>query len=213
MNARQWLWLAGALAFAGRLAAEDTEVWWTARQRQAWNRSDTLEVFETAKYRDSGSQLSEYFVEGGPVLGLGGGWQVAPWMHVGEVRSDAGWSYELEPSVNTLHRWAGRWVSIATRMRVEYHERGDSRNGWKIRGRLTLAPGATWRAAVKPYLSEEVFDNFRVHRMDQNRLFGGAVFPLGREWSGDVYCGWRSDLTAGRWVHRRIVGLRAGWAF
>lgn len=202
------------LAVTAAFGADEEELWVQASQQAELRPGLPLSLTESARFRGDGTGLYHWYGEGGVTLKLAAGWSLQPAVRIARLKSTSGrWSSELRGALAVGRKLSLGPLDVAIRGRVEYRDYSARADGWWLRGRLVVAPGAGWKKSWKPYASEEVFHEFDSGRLRQNRFFLGATCPLGRGVSGNVFTGWRSSERAGRWTHQRILGLKADWKF
>ena len=145
--------------------------------------------------------------------------QVRPWLSLGtnyelsyNNLDEQGWifyhCYRLRATFSTR---LCRWLDVSLR---EKYEHTLARGGFRemlLRQRLRLACPSL-RGGVEPYVSVETFNSLFVgdgFRLARTRYRGGAAFPLGEGWTGDVFYLYQDAPAKGT----HVLGLAGTYRF
>ena len=145
--------------------------------------------------------------------------QVLPWLSLGtnyefsyNNLDEDGWMachcYRLRAVLSTR---LGRWLDVSLR---EKYEHSLGQHGFRemlLRQRLRVGCPLP-RGGVEPYVSVETFNSLFVgdgFRLARTRYRGGAAFPLGLGWTGDLFYLYQDSRTKGT----HVIGLAGTYRF
>ena len=123
------------------------------------------------------------------------------------------WSEEhrLEQILTLKGAWLGFKGSVGTR--VEYRSiDGDEK--WRWREKVTISrPIVLGHLKLAPYLSEELFFDFKTDEYNQNRAVLGVAKKLSSSVEVDLYYMYRADLKSSGWSGVNVLGTSMTIAF
>ena len=200
----------------GRAAAQqqDLATWATVEMVYDWERAG-LELDGLLEWRTKDRVRRTDCA----VLYLAVNRQVLPWLSLGtnyefsyNNLDEDGWMachcYRLRAVLSTR---LGRWLDVSLR---EKYEHSLGQHGFRemlLRQRLRVGCPLP-RGGVEPYVSVETFNSLFVgdgFRLARTRYRGGAAFPLGLGWTGDLFYLYQDSRTKGT----HVIGLAGTYRF
>lgn len=200
----------------GRAAAQqqDLATWATVEMVYDWERAG-LELDGLLEWRTKDRVRRTDCA----VLYLAVNRQVLPWLSLGtnyefsyNNLDEDGWMachcYRLRAVLSTR---LGRWLDVSLR---EKYEHSLGQHGFRemlLRQRLRVGCPLP-RSGVEPYVSVETFNSLFVgdgFRLARTRYRGGAAFPLGLGWTGDLFYLYQDSRTKGT----HVIGLAGTYRF
>ena len=200
----------------GRAAAQqqDLATWATVEVIHDWKRAG-LELDGLLEWRTKDRVRRTDCA----VLYLAVNRQVLPWLSLGtnyefsyNNLDEDGWMachcYRLRAVLSTR---LGRWLDVSLR---EKYEHSLGQHGFRemlLRQRLRVSCPLP-RGGVEPYVSVETFNSLFVgdgFRLARTRYRGGAAFPLGLGWTGDLFYLYQDSRTKGT----HVIGLAGTYRF
>lgn len=200
----------------GRAAAQqqDLATWATVEVIHDWKRAG-LELDGLLEWRTKDRVRRTDCA----VLYLAVNRQVLPWLSLGtnyefsyNNLDEDGWMachcYRLRAVLSTR---LGRWLDVSLR---EKYEHSLGQHGFRemlLRQRLRVGCPLP-RGGVEPYVSVETFNSLFVgdgFRLARTRYRGGAAFPLGLGWTGDLFYLYQDSRTKGT----HVIGLAGTYRF
>ncbi len=124
-----------------------------------------------------------------------------------EEKNIAGrWVPENRLELQTTCKW-GLWdLKWSDRNRFEYRS-VDDKEKWRYRNALKIAkPVKVWGSEFSPYVSDEIFYDFKKDELNQNRVSVGVTKKLIENVTLDVYYMVKSDKTGRDWNETQILG-------
>lgn len=216
MNSRLWRLLitAAVLAFAlTARASDDWQYWNLVTLKHEFNDTVALDIGSVQKSRDD---MSDFFLYSAFIIptvklaenvSLGAGY----WLE----RKEAGDSWTSENRLLfpltigwTVNPWQFQW-----RNQLEYRDLEDDQDRWRIRERILLKrPVQIGELTVTPFFSEEMFYDFTVEQMNQNRVAVGLSAPWRKHMTLSIYYMNKADRN-GDWFIANIVGTEVAFKF
>ena len=200
----------------GRAAAQqqDLATWATVEMVYDWERAG-LELDGLLEWRTNDRVRRTDFA----VLYLAVNRQVLPWLSLGtnyefsyNNLDEDGWMachcYRLRAVLSTR-----LWRRLDVSLREKY-EHSLGQHGFRemlLRQRLRVGCPLP-RGGVEPYVSVETFNSLFVgdgFRLARTRYRGGAAFPLGLGWTGDLFYLYQDSRTKGT----HVLGLAGTYRF
>ncbi len=200
----------------GRAAAQqqDLATWATVEMVYDWERAG-LELDGLLEWRTKDRVRRTDCA----VLYLAVNRQVLPWLSLGanyefsyNNLDEDGWMachcYRLRATLST-RLW--RWLDVSLREKYEHSLGQHGYRDMVLRQRLRLGHTLP-RSGVEPYVSVETFNSLFVgdgFRLARTRYRGGAAFPLGLGWTGDLFYLYQDSRTKGT----HVLGLAGTYRF
>ena len=110
-------------------------------------------------------------------------------------------------------KWQWNEFSFKLRNRLEYRNI-DGHESWRIREKIKVKRAFCFDGFyVTPYISEEIFYDFRVGDFNQNRVSIGLSTKIISSLEMSVYYLFKSNKKIGRWAHANILGTEFVFVF
>lgn len=213
LNRVVWVLIVFAAAWPNAVWAETNhELWVYISAQTELDTNWTGAVGVGARHSDALGGLSDRFVEAQAARKLSPSWEIVPSFRFNKARTNSGLKRsELQPGLSAV--WKGtvdKW-NLRTRMRVEYRDFDLPGDTWRFRFQLRFDPPMLEGSRWKPYMSNETFHDSGDNFIDENRLFVGTHWTYDKNWSADLFLGWRHRPNATALANSIIggVGLRA----
>lgn len=199
---------------APALATDDWNYWGSVqfehkidpRVRLIWNpvwrvRDDISETYYLATRQGIGYKASDSL-------------DLAVHYFYAEEKSSRGeWIDENRLELQPTFRWELKGFNFSDRNRLEYRDVGDDEK-WRYRNQLKISKAVEIHGfKFAPYISNEVFYDFKKDEFNQNRASIGFLRKLSSSVSLDVYYMVRSDYSSDHWNSVNIIGTSFNVAF
>ncbi len=93
--------------------------------------------------------------------------------------ADDGWNRENRPSINAKLLWNWADFELSDNNKLEYRIRQDNEDIFRYKNKLTIEYPVEWtKLKISPYVSEEIFLDFDVGRLNGLRLESGFLMQI-----------------------------------
>ena len=186
---RHLLITGGVLVLASTArASDDWHYWNLLALKHEFNDTVALDIASEQKWRDDVSDLFLYSVFIVPTLRLTENVSVGAGYRLERKEDGDSWTSENRLLFPLTIGWTVKPWLLQLRNQLEYRDLEDEQDRWRIRERIVLKrPVQIGRLAVTPFASEEVFYDFTVEQMNQNRAAVGLSVPWRRHATLTVY--------------------------
>ena len=107
------------------------------------------------------------------------------WLEIGtsyryrSTATDSGWKRENRPSINAEFKWSWLDFEFSDNNKLEYRIREDNEDIFRYKNKLTIEYPVGWtKLKISPYVSEEIFLDFDVGRLNGLRLESGFSMQI-----------------------------------
>lgn len=127
--------------------------------------------------------------------------------------ADGSWTSENRLLLPLIIGWTAKPWLFQLRNQLEYRDLEDDQDRWRFRERITVKwPVQVGQLSVVPFASEEVFYDFTVERMNQNRAAVGLSVPWGKHMTWTMYYANKADRD-GDWSTVNVLGTEVALKF
>ena len=146
---------------------------------------------------------------------------LAEWLDLGagfrliyEKDSSDEWQRENRPHLNVTLKGNMFDCSVSSRSRIEYRDRTAKEDVWRYRNKFTVKlPFELTSLKLKPYAADEIFITLNDDNVDRNRIYIGAVLPLGESVDLDIYYMWQTSRYSDGWKDINVLGTGLKFKF
>jgi hypothetical protein len=117
-----------------------------------------------------------------------------------------GWKRENRPSINAELKWSWGDFECSDNNKLEYRIIEDFGDIWRYKNKFKIECPVEWTALkISPYVSEEIFCDFDVGRLNGYRLEAG--FSMEPVKNSDLYIAYQfgNDKRRGDWIDRNYL--------
>lgn len=124
-----------------------------------------------------------------------------------------GWTDEHRLEIIPILKWRWSEFGFKLRNRLEYRKI-ESAESWRWREKIKITRPVTMDGfAFTPYVSEEIFYDFRVGDFNQNRIAVGLSKEIGRNLGIGLYYMYKSNKKENSWSGANVLGTKFEIAF
>jgi hypothetical protein len=216
MNSRLWRLLiaAAVLALAPMVrASDDWQYWNRLILKHEFSDKWALDIASEQKWRDDVSDLFLYGVFIVPTVKLTENVSLGAGYRLERKEEGDSWTTENRLLFPLTVGWTVKPWQFQLRNQLEYRDLEDDQDRWRIREWILLKwPVQIGRLSVVPFASEEVFYDFTVEQMNQNRAAVGLSVPWRKHTTLSVYYMNKTERD-GDWSAVNVLGTEITFKF
>ncbi|MDD4202279.1 MAG: DUF2490 domain-containing protein [Candidatus Omnitrophica bacterium] len=193
----------------------DLQYWLTTSMDAKINNSWKMKADNELRFGDSAGTLYYEHVDLG--LTYSG---LAKWLDVGGnyrlvyEKKGKSWFYENRPHINVTLKGSVYDFKLSNRNRLEYRDKETGKDGWRYRNKTAIKyPIKTEHFNITPYIADEVFADFIVCEISENRLYGGVEFKAMDHLYLDIYYMWKANRKNNVWTNANVIGTQIKLSF
>ncbi len=144
----------------------------------------------------------------------------APWVDVGGFyrqiysRSSDDWQDEKRPHIDIILKKNLDFINFKNRGRFEYRYKKNSDHFWRYRNKFYfIYPKKFTKKNIQPYAAEEIFVDFDIRKLNQNRWEAGFLFDISESIKASVFYLRQSSKSNGIWTDTNVFGSSLGVKF
>lgn len=116
------------------------------------------------------------------------------------------WTNEHRLEMISIIKWQWSEFSFKLRNRLEYRNIDGDQN-WRSREKIKVTRAVGFDGFyLTPYISEEIFYDFRVGDFNQNRVSIGVSKKIISGLEMSIYYLFKSNKRSGKWTHANVLG-------
>ena len=116
------------------------------------------------------------------------------------------WTDEHRIEMIGVLKWQWSEINFKLRNRLEYRNIEGDEN-WRLREKIKLKKTVSVHGFYfKPYVSEEIFYDFKIGDINQNRFSVGVSKEIGRDLEMSVYYVSKNNKKKGKWSNINVLG-------
>lgn len=116
------------------------------------------------------------------------------------------WSDEHRVEMIGILKWQWSEINFKLRNRLEYRNI-EGNDSWRLREKIKLKKAVSVYGFIfKPYLSEEMFYDFKIGDINQNRFSIGLSKEITSNLEMSVYYLSKSNKKNGKWLNTNVLG-------
>lgn len=121
-------------------------------------------------------------------------------------KSKTDWTDEHRVEMIGILKWQWSEINFKLRNRLEYRNI-DGNESWRLREKIKLKKAVSFHGFYfKPYVSEEIFYDFKIGDINQNRFSVGISKEFGWDLEMSVFYLFKSNKKNGKWSNANILG-------
>ncbi len=129
-------------------------------------------------------------------------------------RSSGSWKTEERLHLNATLKFKLKGYDISNRGRFEYRIREKADDFWRYRNKLSVKlPLKITVLEIQPYFADEIFADFDLKEMTENRLYTGFYFKITEFLNAEIFYMWRRIKSSGEWNTHDVLGTRLKFTF
>jgi len=179
--------------------------------------NDSLDVFiqPELRFNDDISELYYWHIRNGIIYHLDKNLDLVSTYRLKQTEDSTGsWIPEnrLELEINPKISLNG--FKLSDRNRFEYRDLRGSKDRWRYRNMLKISRYLE-QYKITPYISEEIFYDFEINKLETNWATLGVSKKLTKEITGSIFYRWESKRvgTTSHWDSNHILGTKIGYKF
>jgi hypothetical protein len=204
----------GALALASAApAADDWQYWNQLVLKHEFTDRLALDVASEQKWSVDPWDLFQYNTTLLPTVSVTDNVSVGVGYRYERKEQGEEWMTENRLLFPLTFGWALNPWQFQLRSQLEYRDLEDDQDRWRIRERILLKrPVRIGEVTVTPFISEEVFYDFTVEQMNQNRAAVGLSAPWGKHTTLSVFYMSKADRRD-HWSTVNVLGTEVAVKF
>lgn len=194
-------------------ASDDWQYWNQVVFKHEFNDRTAVDIASEQKWRDDASDFYLYNVFIVPTVKLTDNVSVGAGYRCERKEADDQWLTENRLLFPLTIGWAVKPWLLQWRTQPEYRDLENDQDRWRLRERILIKrPVQLGGLTVTPFVSEEIFYDFTIGQLDQNRAGAGVSVPWGERTTLTVYYMNRAEH-AGDWSTAHVLGTELAFKF
>jgi len=163
-------------------ASDDWQYWNQLAFKHEFNDKVALDIASEQKWLDDASDFFLYNIFIVPTVKLTEDVSVGAGYRCERRKEDDSWTTENRLLFPLTVGWTVKPWLLQLRSQLEYRDLEDEQDRWRIRERILLKrPMQVGHLTMTPFVSAEVFYDFTVEQVNQNRIAVGLSLPLRKD--------------------------------
>ncbi len=201
-----------ALISAAR-ASDDWQYWNQLAFKHEFNDKVALDIASEQKWQDDAEDFFLYNVFIVPTAKLTEDVSLGAGYRRERREEDDSWTTENRLLFPLTVGWTVKAWLLQLRTQLEYRDLEDDQDRWRIRERILLKrPIQVGDLTMTPFISGEVFYDFTVEQVNQNRIAVGLSLPLRKDTTWTVFYMNRAER-CDDWSTANVLGTEVAFKF
>jgi len=194
-------------------ASDDWQYWNQLALKHEFNDRVALDIASEQKWYTDSSDFFLYSVLVVPTVSLAENVSLGAGYRLERREEQDEWMTENRFLLPLTVGWTVKPWMFQMRNQLEYRDLENNQDRWRIRERIALRrPVRIGQFTVIPFVSEEVFYDFTVRQMNQNRLAAGLSVPWGKHMTLTIFYMNKADRD-GDWSTTNVLGTEVTFKF
>jgi len=192
----------------------DFQVWHTEVQEKSLNKNTKLTLEEEFRFGDDASEFYYQHYDVGIAYGVNKNLDLG--LNYRQVYEKKNGKFETEnrPHINAILKWEMGDFKFEDRSRLQYRHFDYQSDLWQYRNKFTVKfPWKFSRIEIQPYISDEIFLDFRNKSFSRNRFYSGLSMNLTKNLKAEIYYLLQSSRGKSSWSEANVLGTKIKLAF